>query len=270
MQLFYTTEIQGNYAYFPEAEARHAVQVLRKQIGDELQFVDGKGNWYTGIITEIGKKKCVLKITSKKEHHEPLPVHVHLAIAPTKNIDRLEWCLEKATEIGVSEITPILCHHSERRRIREDRLEKVLVAAMKQSLKAYLPKLNPLTKFTDFVEKAGVRSQESVASSVSATARASSPTGAFPNSESPPLQTSSTPLHFIAHCVNDSQKQSLQRNYRSGADVCILIGPEGDFSPEEIEMAIKHDFRAVSLGRSRLRTETAGIAAVHTIALVNE
>ncbi|MFK7934357.1 MAG: 16S rRNA (uracil(1498)-N(3))-methyltransferase [Saprospiraceae bacterium] len=258
MQLFYTQHIQGDYAYFPEIEARHAVQVLRKNIGDELQFVDGKGTWYTGVITETGKKKCVLKITNRQENYEPLPSHLHLAIAPTKNIDRLEWCLEKATEIGISEITPLLCHHSERRRIREDRLEKVLVAAMKQSLKAYLPRLNPLTKFNDFMKGVGVRSQEADALPHSKLTRASSPTGVSIKTQ-----------NYIAHCADDSKKQLLQHNYTSGADVCILIGPEGDFSAAEIDLAIKHDFRPVSLGQSRLRTETAGVAAVHTISLLN-
>lgn len=238
MQLFFTTNIKGDYAYFPESEARHAAQVLRKQIGDELQFVDGKGNWYTGVITEIGKKKCVLKIINKKENHEPLPVHFHLAIAPTKNIDRLEWCLEKATEIGIAEITPLICHHSERRRIREDRLEKVLVAAMKQSLKAYLPKLNPLTKFNAFIK---------VQASIE-----------------------DIPQKFIAHCADDTEKTRLQHNYQRGNNVCILIGPEGDFSSTEIELAIQHGFSPVSLGNSRLRTETAGVVAVHSINFLNE
>lgn len=252
MQLFFTTDIKGDYAYFPESEARHATQVLRKQIGDELQFVDGKGNWYKGLVSEAGKKKCILKITHTNTAHEPLPVHIHLAIAPTKNIDRLEWCLEKATEIGVSEITPLICHHSERRRIREDRLEKVLVAAMKQSLKAYLPKLNPLIKFEQFIKTQLKDSTPEIHKE------------AVTQNSQPKTQ------NFIAHCADDVEKSLLQHNYLRGNNVCILIGPEGDFSPDEIAIAIQHGFSPVSLGRSRLRTETAGVVAVHTVNFINE
>lgn len=238
LQLFYTTHIENKYAYLPEVEARHAVQVLRKKVGDLLHFVDGQGNWYEGIINETGKKKCILEIITIKENFAPLPVHLHIGIAPTKNIDRLEWFLEKATEIGISEITPILCQRSERKNIRLDRLEKVVVSAMKQSLKAYLPKLNNLTPFPKFIQS--IDSQTATSS------------------------------RFIAHCAEDEKKQLLQRNYTTGSDVCILIGPEGDFSTPEVELAFQHGFGAVSLGNSRLRTETAGIVAVHTIAMKNE
>lgn len=238
LQLFYTTHIDEKYAYLPEIEARHAVQVLRKKIGDTLHFVDGQGSLYQGIVSETGKKKCVLEITEQQENYQKRPVHLHIGVAPTKNIDRIEWFLEKATEIGITEVTPLLCQRSERKRIRIDRLEKIALSAMKQSLKAYLPKINELTPFNKFIQQID-------------------------------NQTSGV-AKYIAHCADDDKKQLLQRNYTTGSDVCILIGPEGDFSPQEVELSFQHDFSAVSLGTSRLRTETAGLVAVHTIAMMNE
>lgn len=237
MILFYTTHIEKNTAYLPEEEARHCVQVLRKKIGDSLYFVDGKGGYYEGQITETGKKRCIIEIEKHLPHFQQRHHRLHIAIAPTKNINRLEWFLEKSTEIGIDTITPILCQRSERKKVRLDRLEKILVSAMKQSVKAYLPQLQPLVRFKEWIKS---------------------------------LNLPSPTQKFIAHCDAAFEKLPLKDNYEVGKDVCILIGPEGDFSPEEIQLVMQHGFSGVSLGQSRLRTETAGIVACHTINLLNE
>lgn len=234
MNLFYTNNIEENIAILPETEARHCVQVLRKRVGDAIQFVDGNGGFYEGFIDETGKKKCIIKIEKQIQNFGKRNHYLHIAIAPTKNIDRFEWFLEKATEIGIDEITPLYCEHSERKRIRLDRLEKVILSAMKQSLKAYLPKLNDLTKFNDFILN---------------------------------IKRDKEPK-FIAHCEK-GEKTHLKNNSLNGENVTILVGPEGDFSPAEIKKANQHDFGSISLGTSRLRTETAGIVACNIVNLLN-
>lgn len=226
MNLFYTTNIEGDYAFLTEEEARHVVQVLRKREGDTLHFTDGKGNMYKGEITETGKKKCVLRIVEQQKEHGKRPFKLHVAIAPTKNISRYEWFLEKATEIGIEEITPLFCAHSERRNVRNDRLIKVITSAMKQSLHSYLPLLNEPIKFNHFIE----------------------------NKHEGQL--------YIAHCEDDNTKTQLFHVLEKGKDIVLLIGPEGDFSLEEIEMAKSAGFQPVALGNTRLRTETAGLYGV--------
>ncbi len=236
MQLFYTNNIQGNYAYLAEDEARHCIQVLRKQVGDILHFVDGVGGRYEGEIVEAGKKKCVLSIKKKIESDPESRVQVQIAIAPTKNIDRLEWFLEKSTEIGITEITPILCQRSERKRIRVDRLQRRILAAMKQSLQTFLPQLNELEPFEKFLNR--IKNQET------------------------------NVQRLIAHC-EEGNDTHLKEKYQVGKNVIVLIGPEGDFSPKEIKMAQAAGFEPIHLGTNRLRTETAGIVACHIIALKN-
>jgi 16S rRNA (uracil1498-N3)-methyltransferase len=174
----------------------------------------------------------MVQIINHIKDYEKLYFSPHIAIAPTKNIERLEWFLEKATEIGIKEITPVLCEHSERKIINMERLEKIIVSAMKQSLKTYIPVLNPLTRFTDFVSK--------------------------------PFNGQK----FIAHCT-EGIRSELIHSYVKQSESLILIGPEGDFSPKEIEFAKSNGFIEISLGKSRLRTETAGIVACHTINLLN-
>jgi len=235
MQLFYTENIHGDYAEFDEVEARHAVQVLRKKVGDSLTFVDGKGGWYDSEVVETGKKKLIVKINKSHANFNPPKIKIHVAIAPTKNIDRFEWFLEKATEMGISSVTPLLCEHSERKRIRPDRLEKILLSAMKQSLKAYLPKLNELTDFQSFIEN---------------------------------HETTKDEQRFIAHCQVENLTH-LKNNCEAGKDVLLLIGPEGDFSKSEIETALAKKYKAVSLGKSRLRTETAGMVGVSLVHFLN-
>lgn len=233
MQLFYVPNISGAEVILDEAESKHAVKVLRLSVGDSVQLIDGKGGFYEAEISDANQKKCRLSIVNSTLEFGKKDFHLHIAIAPTKNIDRFEWFLEKATEIGIDEITPIITSHSERKTVNPERLEKIIVSAMKQSLKAYLPKLNNLTTFKELV---------------------------FNNN---------TENKYIAYC-EEIQKKHLKNVEIKAKDALILIGPEGDFSPDEIQFALENGFKAVSLGNARLRTETAGIVACHIVNLANE
>jgi 16S rRNA (uracil1498-N3)-methyltransferase len=228
-QLFYTPRIENGFAHLDEEESRHLL-VMRRKVGDSLQITDGQGFYYETEISEIGKRHAMARIISKTAAVADRPFKLHLAIAPTKQIERLEWFLEKATEIGIDEITPLLCKRSERENIRLDRLEKILVSAMKQSLRATLPKLNELTRFSAF------------AKSVTA------------------------PCKLIAWCSDDPLPH-LIKAITPGQDLVIAIGPEGDFSPDEVKTALECGFSGVSLGAARLRTETAGLLAVTAVNL---
>lgn len=235
MQLFYTPDINLTTSTFilDEAESKHAVKVLRLATGDKISLVDGKGTFFEAEITQAHAKKCELRIlSSTKEANSKSTIHI--AIAPTKNNDRLEWFVEKATEIGITEITPLICQRSERKMLKTDRLEKTAIAAMKQSLKASLPKINEPITFKDFIKIT-------------------------------PKQSNL----FIAHCLDNTEKHLVDVCTKN-KETLVLIGPEGDFSKEEIDLAIKNHFKPISLGKSRLRTETAGIVACHTINLLNE
>jgi 16S rRNA (uracil1498-N3)-methyltransferase len=196
-------------------------------------LVDGHGGFFTAEISDPNPKRCTVKVVRSELNSGLRNFRVHVAIAPTKNIERMEWFLEKATEIGIDRITPLLCRYSERKEIKTDRLEKVMVSAMKQSLKAYLPKLDPLTRFNDFIRE--------------------------------PFDGQK----FIAHC-EEQHRDLLTVKILPHGNYLILIGPEGDFSSEEIETAIRAGFQPVSLGESRLRTETAGLVACHTFNLMNQ
>ncbi len=233
MQLFYNASLDNSFKqfHFPAEESKHIVKVLRKKENDILQITNGKGYLFEAKIIDANPKKCKAQITST-EKTIPRLHSLHLAVAPTKMNDRFEWFLEKATEIGVNEITPILCEHSERKVIKPERLEKVLQSAMKQSLQTFLPKLNPLTSYEDF------------------------------------LKNVTGDLKFIAHC-EDEEKAELKRRLAADKDVVILIGPEGDFSSNEIQLAYDTGFTPVSLGRNRLRTETAAIYACTVVAIIN-
>jgi 16S rRNA (uracil1498-N3)-methyltransferase len=235
MQLFFTKNIRNNIAELSEDEARHAVQVLRRKVGDVLHFTDGLGNLYTGKIVETGKKSCLVAIENTVENYSTHPYHLHVAIAPTKNMDRFEWFLEKTTEIGIDEITPLICQRSERTVVKTERLNGVLLSAMKQSLKTQLPKLNEAIGFQQFMKRDTSNYQK-----------------------------------FIAHCVDDAEKTPLSKMYQKGQNTVLLIGPEGDFSDAEISLALAQGFQAASLGNSRLRTETAGVVGCHTVSLLNE
>lgn len=234
MQLFYTPNINEDTSRltFSKEESRHIVKVLRKNVGDHLQITNGKGWVFEAEITTSDLKNCMASIRSKsfvpRRNYK-----VHLAVAPTKMNDRYEWFLEKATEIGVDIITPLICDHSERKVIKADRFEKILQSAMKQSLHYYLPELQDAVPFSDFMDQ---------------------------------------PFHgqkFIAHC-EETERVSLKNELSLHSDVLLLIGPEGDFSPSEIKMATAAGFKPISLGTTRLRTETAAIVACHSIAFLNE
>ncbi len=233
MQLFYIPNISGSEVILSEAESKHAIRVLRLTVNSEIQLIDGKGGFYEAVISVAHPKKCKLLITNTIAEFEKKDFKLHIAIAPTKNIDRFEWFLEKCTEIGIDEITPIISEHSERKVIKHERLEKIVVAATKQSLKAYIPKLNTLIDFKTFIESANHNNK------------------------------------FIAHCI-EGEKPHLKYSIQKNEDILILIGPEGDFSPEEVVLAKENGFKEISLGSSRLRTETAGIVACHIVNLVNE
>lgn len=231
MQLFYAYKIEQNIAWLDQEESRHCTKTLRKQIGDSISFTDGCGKIYQGELIDISKKTCQLKIVETIRHDTDKKFKLHIAIAPTKNISRLEWFLEKSTEFGIDEISFLLCQRSERKHIRLDRLEKIVRSAAKQSLKSYFPKLNDLVKFNDFVS------------------------------------SNETTYKAIAHC-NESTLPHFKTKIPTENDILILIGPEGDFSEEEVMKAEQHGFQSVGLGSSRLRTETAGIAACHTVHLI--
>jgi len=230
--LFYTNNISDKIATLEGDEAMHCLKTLRKKVGDDIRFIDGKGGWYEGKLLSTSKKSCTIVIENQTFLPNRADYRLHIAIAPTKNISRLEWFLEKCAEIGIDEITPILCQRSERKNVRLDRLEKILVAATKQSLKSHLPKLNELTKLSDCIKNAAAD------------------------------------LKFIAHC-NDGEKVHLKNAYAVPKNVLILIGPEGDFSNEEVQLALQYGFEAITLGEERLRTETAGIVACHSVRFLN-
>lgn len=234
MQLFYNQNINENTAQFTfnREESKHITKVLRKNIGDVLHITNGKGWLFTAEIIIPNINKCTANIISKtlqpKRNYS-----IHLAVAPTKMNDRYEWFLEKATEIGLDSITPIICDHSERKVIKTERFERILQSAMKQSLSCYLPKLNPAITFQEFINQ------------------------------------NFNGNIFIAHC-EETDKKSLKQQVKPKTNTTILIGPEGDFSVKEIAKAIENNFIPVTLGKTRLRTETAAIVACHSVAFVNE
>lgn len=234
MQLFYTPDINSDVYTLSKEESKHCIQVLRKKIGDIIYLVDGKGGFYKAILIGNNPKSCHLKIDKVERNYGKSDLHIHIAIAPTKMNERFEWFLEKSTEIGINEITPILCEHSERKILKLERMNKILVAAMKQSNQAYLPKLNAAISFDSFVNNNTVEER------------------------------------YIAHCIENDKKKQLNEVIKKGTNTLVLIGPEGDFSQKEIDFALKHGFSAVSLGKNRLRTETAAIVSCHTINLINQ
>jgi 16S rRNA (uracil1498-N3)-methyltransferase len=229
--IFYTPDILSN-PELPLEEAQHCIKVLRKKEGDEILLTDGKGFFYDAEIIQANTKHCLVNILNTTEQSASWDCTIRIAFAPTKNMDRIEWFAEKATEMGIDRFSPILCRHSERKDIKLQRIEKILVSAMKQSQKAILPQLDEMQPFSKFLEE-GFKGQK-----------------------------------FIAHCY-PHEKKTLKDAYTKGEDVLILIGPEGDFSEQEVEQAIKKGFQPVSLGESRLRTETAALAACHAIHVLN-
>ena len=234
MQLFYNPNINSNSNEFSfdKEESKHIVKVLRKKEGDILHVTNGLGNLFSTEIILASDRKCTVKIVETKTS-TPTDFYIHLVVAPTKMNDRYEWFLEKATEIGVHEITPIICDHSERKTIKIDRFEKIVESAMKQSLQFYLPKLNEPLTFAAFMN-----------------------------------QKQDGHL-YIAHC-EETQKTLLKEAIKPKEKYTLLIGPEGDFSEKEIELALKNNYIPVSLGNTRLRTETAAVVACHSLVFANE
>lgn len=232
MALFYVPDA-ALQAALPEEEARHCFQVLRLKAGDTIEVVDGQGTYYKAKLLPPQGKLFPIETLESFPNFEQRNFYIHLAIAPTKNIERMEWMLEKCVEIGIDELSFVLCERSERKILKMERLEKIAIQAMKQSRKAQKPRLNALQSFSQFVEKV--------------------PQG----------------QNFIAHLAEDSRKLLAQAITLQGK-YCILIGPEGDFSPKEIQNALNQDFLAVSLGESRLRTESAGLVACHTVHVVHQ
>lgn len=233
MQLFYSSDINihSNSFTFDKEESKHIVKVLRKKEGDILHITNGNGQLFTGEISLASEKSCQITIVEKKSISNT-PWNIHLAVAPTKMNERFEWFLEKATEIGIHEITPIICERSERKIIKPERMEKIILSAMKQSNQLFLPKLNPAVSFNDFIAS---HKNEHL---------------------------------YIAHC-EEEQKQQLSEIILPKKRYTLLIGPEGDFSASEIKKALERNYIPVALGNTRLRTETAAVVGCHTLVLKN-
>ena len=236
---------EARYFYVPNAtednelptdEAIHAIRVLRLKIGDDIFLIDGKGSFYEAVVTLANSKHCLYKITQTLVQNKTWKGHIHLAIAPTKDISRIEWLVEKATEIGFDEISFLNCQFSERKNLRIDRIERIVISAMKQSRKAWKPIVNNMLSFEDFMQK------------------------------------EVTGQKFICHCYNEIEKKDFFSNINNSGlfeDITVLIGPEGDFSIKEVHQALQQQYKSTTLGNSRLRTETAGLAAVLMANLAN-
>lgn len=231
-RIFYVPDISKN-PVLPEEESQHCVRVLRMKEGETINVTDGKGYFYETVLTDANPKHCMVSIKNTIAQKPLWKGNIHIAVAPTKNIDRMEWFVEKAIEIGINTITFLNCQYSERREIKIARMEKIAISAMKQSQKATLPQINKITDFKEFIKQhvEGCK--------------------------------------MIAHC-EETEKNLIKDIYKPGNNATILIGPEGDFSSEEIESAEKYGFMPISLGKSRLRTETAALVACHTLHVINQ
>jgi len=234
MQLFYNPDIDETTETFSfdKEESRHIIKVLRKKDSDILHVTNGLGLVFETEITLASDNKCIVEVLSIKKTPEP-KFRLHLAVAPTKMNDRFEWFLEKATEIGIQEITPVFCDRSERKVVNKERFEKIILSAMKQSNETYLPKLNEAISFKEFIKQ------------------------------------KNEGLQLIAHC-EETDKKSLKEVLKPNENVTLLIGPEGDFSEKEIALALENNFQPVMLGNTRLRTETAAVVACHSVVFFNE
>jgi len=236
MHLFYVTEQIDGLLRFSEEESRHCVKVLRLKIGDDLYLTDGKGNLYKGRVRDNNIKACQISVLERINDYPRLPYNLHIGVSPTKNNDRLEWFIEKAVEIGITEITALACEYSERIFVKTDRVQRLMISAMKQSFRIDLPTFSQNIPFADFVQK---------------------------------TQTHYT-QKYIAYCGEQTQNPPLlQTICQPRQDTLILIGPEGDFSPKEILQAVSHGFTPVSLGKFRLRTETAALLACSAVQVIN-
>ncbi len=234
MQVFYAPDISGNSCVLDENESRHCAKVLRLCKSDIVKLIDGKGNLYEGVIIEPNPKACVININNVIKDYQQRPYRLHLVVSPLKNPERFDWLIEKCVEIGVDEITPVICNKTEKMSIRKERVESIIISAMKQSLKATLTVLNPVTGFREMISQ------------------------------------NRSGLKLIAHCSDKYERKSIMQVYKGEKEILFLIGPEGDFTGDEIQEAVSKGFVSVHLGSSRLRTETAAIAACLSIYLLNQ
>lgn len=232
---FYAPNILTN-PLLPEGDSQHCIRVLRKQQGDIIDVIDGRGHRLKCRIADAHPKRTLLEIVETEDISLPWQGNITVAVAPTKHIDRMEWLVEKLVEIGVNRFVPLLCNHSERKEIKRERIEKIAISAMKQSLKTWLPVIDDMTPLKAFIEE-------------------------FRGSDA---------MRFVAYCDPEIPRRDLAKELKSGIDTVILIGPEGDFSPEEIKATINSGFIPVSLGDCRLRTETAALAACQAIHVINQ
>jgi 16S rRNA (uracil1498-N3)-methyltransferase len=234
MQIFYAPDIDGNKYTLDQNESKHLVRVMRMSKGSEVRLIDGKGNLYEGVISEPDQIRCIIEITGRIVDFEKRNYHLHIAISPLKNPERFEWFVEKSVEIGIDEITPLISRNTEKPGIKTERINNLIISAMKQSLKASKPVLNSPCNFREFIssDKKGIC--------------------------------------MIAHCEKSILRKKVSEVYSRNENALILIGPEGDFSNEEIRSALDHGFLSVHLGSSRLRTETAGVAACHSVYFLNQ
>jgi len=234
MQVFYAPDVSGEIYSLDEKESRHIIRVLRMKRGDVVMLIDGKGNLFEGSIADADLKKCTIKIDNIIKGFENRNYRLHIAISPLKNSERFEWFVEKSVEIGIDEITPLLCRNTEKPGIKTERTRNIIISAMKQSLKARKPILNPPCSFSDFLE----RNHQGIL--------------------------------MLANCNSKTERKSITDVYRKGASAVIMIGPEGDFSEQETEIAFDKGVIPIHLGNSRLRTETAGLAACHSVYFINQ
>jgi 16S rRNA (uracil1498-N3)-methyltransferase len=234
MQIFYAPDVTGNTYTLDERESKHLIRVLRMAKGADVKLIDGKGNLYEGFISEPDQNKCIIEITSEIQNFEKRNYRLHIAISPLKNPERFEWFIEKSVEIGIDEITPLICKNTEKPGIKTDRINNLIISAMKQSLKATKTVLNEPLHFKDFIS------------------------------------TDPEAILMIAHCNGSFIRRGVSDVYTKSRNAIILVGPEGDFTKEEIDSAINRKFIPIHLGTSRLRTETAGIAVCHSIYFMNQ
>lgn len=234
MQVFYAPDIDGKIHFLDENESKHIIKVLRMRAGMPVKLIDGKGNLYDGEIEDDNFKRCSIRITGITRDFEKKNYSLHIAISPLKNPERLEWFIEKSVEIGIDTITPLLCHNTEKQLVKITRLNSIIISAMKQSIKANRTQLNDPVMFSDFISSG------------------------HPGKK------------MIAHCNRLFERNKISDLYEKSEDAVILIGPEGDFSPDEIDLAIDKGFKGISLGNSRLRAETAGVAACHSVYFINQ
>ncbi|MEA5257234.1 16S rRNA (uracil(1498)-N(3))-methyltransferase [Arcicella aquatica] len=233
MNIFYEPNIKQTHL-LNEEESRHAIRVLRLTVGSKIYVVDGYGGFYGCDIKVAHEKKCEVRILEEQQNYEHQDFYIHLIIAPTKNMDRIEWMVEKCVEMGIHEISFIQSRYSERKEIKIARIEKIAIGAMKQSLKAFLPKINEMISWKAFLQKDIAEDQK-----------------------------------MIAH-LEEGDRKLIQELATKKGNYAVMIGPEGDFTPEEIQQALAKGFKPITLGKSRLRTETAGLAACFALNLINQ